>query len=187
MSFKKFLVKTEMVEWFNSRTNKHISLVRKYGDMIADNYPEYDELIDIVRNHDASKFVEPEHTPYIHISWKYKCADKGVDYKIPDGIDDTSATLHHVKNNKHHPEYWSTQDDVINSENRDKPKEVIFAQDMPNIYVAEMVADWCAMSEERGGHPKDWADKNVGVRWDFTEEQIEIIYDIINNIWRDDE
>lgn len=46
-----------------------------------------------------------------------------------------------------------------------------------------MVADWFAMSEELGGHPKDWADKNINIRWSFSQEQKNLIYDLIKGIW----
>jgi hypothetical protein len=46
-----------------------------------------------------------------------------------------------------------------------------------------MVADWLAMSEELGGHPRQWADTNVGVRWKFSEAQSSFIYELIERVW----
>ncbi len=70
--------------------------------------------------------------------------------------------------------------DVINEEDRDEPPDdIIDATKMGDIDIIEMVADWCAMSEERGNHSKDWADKNVGVRWKFDKYQTEYIYRLI--------
>ena len=67
---------------------------------------------------------------------------------------------------------------------RDKPpEEMIDATKMPDLDIAEMVADWCAVSEERGNTPKSWADKNVNVRWKFTDEQSDLIYEIIDAVW----
>ncbi len=40
-----------------------------------------------------------------------------------------------------------------------------------------------AMSEEKGGTPKNWADKNVNVRWKFTDKQKDLIYELIEKIW----
>ena len=45
-----------------------------------------------------------------------------------------------------------------------------------------MVADWSAMSEELGSETKDWADKNVNVRWEFTDEQRDLIYELIDKV-----
>jgi hypothetical protein len=46
-----------------------------------------------------------------------------------------------------------------------------------------MVADWCAMSEELGGHPAKWAADNINIRWKFNEHQIALIYFIIGKVW----
>ena len=83
-------------------------------------------LEDIIKRgevHDASKFEEPEYTPYVYVSWEYKCKDDGVDSGFPQEIKDkmNQATNHHVKHNKHHVEAHTEQEDVINRENRDKP------------------------------------------------------------------
>lgn len=49
-----------------------------------------------------------------------------------------SAVNQHVNANKHHPEYWGS----INV--------------MPDIYIAEMVCDWLARSQEFGTDVKAW-------------------------------
>jgi hypothetical protein len=94
--------------------------------------------------------------------------------------------MHHVKSNAHHPESHTEQKgELLNRENRDKPpKEIVDATKMGEIDIIEMVADWCAMSEEKGGNPKDWADKNVNIRWKFTDEQKEFIYSAIEIMWQ---
>ena len=57
---------------------------------------------------------------------------------------------------------------------------------MPLTYVAQMVTDWTAMNEEKNKDKdlerysaKDWADKNVNIRWSFSPAQVEFIYEII--------
>jgi len=62
---------------------------------------------------------------------------------------------------------------------------MVDAMKMDNLDIAEMVCDWCAMSEERGNTPMQWADKNVNVRWKFTDEQKDLIYDLMNKIWEE--
>lgn len=70
--------------------------------------------------------------------------------------------------------------DIINFKNRDGiPDKMVDATKMPDLYVCEMVADWLAMSEEKGTKAQDWADKNVGVRWGFTDYQKSLIYELI--------
>ncbi len=96
----------------------------------------------------------------------------------------SKATEHHVKNNKHHPESSCEKEvGLINREDRDKPpKEMVDATNMKDLDIGEMAADWMAMSKEKGGTPKEWADKNVNIRWKFTDEQKDLIYELIENV-----
>ena len=185
---KKSVINKEMRDWFEKRTNKHISLVQKYCKKIQEYDPEmFDGLIEQAENHDQSKFEQPEIDPYVLITWQYKCKDDGVDFDIPDGTKEkmSRATEYHVNNNRHHPEFHSEQKvDLINRENRDKPpKKIVDATKMKDLDIAEMVADWLAMSEEKDDNPKNWADKNVNVRWKFTDKQKDLIYELIENVF----
>jgi len=179
----------EMEDWFEERTKKHIDRVSKYCNLIADEDDRFEELRERAKIHDQSKFESPEREPYVYITWKYKCEDDDVDWEAPEGLDDemNKATEHHVKSasNRHHPEFHSEKEvDLINRKDRDKPpEEMIDATKMPDLDVAEMVADWCSMSEEKGGHPRDWAKKNVNVRWKFTEDQEDLIYELIGKVF----
>jgi len=177
----------EMEKFFEERTARHIGLVQKYGQKIADLGEEFSELAEIVQQHDQSKLEEPERTPYVFVTWQYKCKDDGTEFNPPADIKEmmSKATEHHVKNNAHHPEFHSPQEvDLINREDRDKPpEEMVDATQMPSLAISEMVADWCAMSEEKGNTPMEWADKNVNVRWKFTEDQKNLIYDLMSKVW----
>jgi len=62
------------------------------------------------------------------------------------------AVNHHRMVNPHHPEYWGT------------------IQKMPLIYVAEMVCDWKARSEEFGSSLKDYIDEYATKRWSFVKD-----------------
>ena len=176
-----------MKEFFNKRTLEHIDRVKKYCKKIHDYYKDqFEGIIERGEAHDDSKWKDPEIVPYIYITWDYKCKDDDVSFEIPDHIRDlmNDATKHHINTNRHHPEFHSPEKGEINRENRDEvPDVIIDATKMDNLDVAEMVADWMAMSEEKGNSPFDWADKNVNKRWRFNTEQEYIIYDILNNIW----
>jgi len=190
MTFKSFYESMnytdEMKDWFEQRTKKHIGRVQKYAKKIEDYDKRYEGLSKQTEEHDKSKLEDDvEKIPYIFISWDYHCKDLGKDYTMPDGVKDkcNEATLHHVKVNKHHPECWAGDTANINTKDRDAvPDQLVDATKMPDIYVAEMMADWLAMSEEKGSSVKDWADKNVNKRWKFTDEQKDIIYNLINAI-----
>jgi len=173
----------EMEEFFKERTAKHIDLVNKYLEKLKEHY-DY-EFKDA---HDNSKYADPEHEPYLYITWKHKMRDEDEDYEIPEEWKDKcdEATFHHIKNNRHHPEYWddTLTENPINKENRDEPSgKIVDATKMPEEHILAMVADWCAMSEEKENTPKEWADKNIGVRWEFSPEQKELIYEAIEKIW----
>lgn len=100
----------KMREFFETRTNKHIELVAKYCRKIAQCHEisrDGVEILERIKDHDQSKFKDPEMEPYVYTTWNYKCKDDGIKFDIPEDMKDrmTEATEHHVKNNSHHPEY----------------------------------------------------------------------------------
>lgn len=184
---KKMDYTPEMKEAFVNRTKRHIELVQKYCNKIEKLDPErFKGLIERSEVHDASKFEEPEMTPYIFINWQYRCKDTGEKFDPPSTLKDdmNKATEHHVKSNRHHPEYFAKESvGLINREDRDKkPDKLVDATEMPDLDLGELVSDWLAMSEERGNKAKEWADKNVNIRWKFTDEQSRLIYSLLKAI-----
>lgn len=182
----------DMIDYFKYRTGYHLWCVRKWSDRIAslNDYRVDRVLLDKERDeHDAGKWLEPEYTPYLFITWGYKCKREGVFFELSPEIKEKTheATFHHIKSHRHHPEFWdeSVKIDGLNKDDRDSPSagHIVDGTKMPLTYVASMVADWLAMSEELGGHPKEWADKNVNIRWKFSDEQIKLIYELIERVW----
>jgi len=190
-TFRQFLAEAtdEKEAWFEKRTKHHIDLVKKYCRRIYEyDAKRFPKIISQGEKHDASKYTHPERLPYIDISWHYRLKDKGQKYEVtPEqkaAMD--KASTRHINNNPHHPEYHSPKEIAINAKNRDKHIEgtpMVDATRMDDSNIAEMVADWSAMSEEKGGTPKDWADKTVNKRWKFTPKQVKLIYELINAIW----
>jgi len=185
----------EMEKWFTLRTKKHIDCVNKYLYKISElNFPEIDKTLLVLDSHDASKFENPEYIPYVHLSWKYKKRTIGEEYFPPEEIEKLIhlATYHHVKNNKHHPEFWDykTTPDSINPRDRDKaPDNMVDGTKMPLTHVAQMVADWMAMAEEKSISSQDiyhdaleWAKNNINFRWKFSSRQICFIYRLMELI-----
>lgn len=190
MTFKEFFMAEEelkptqeMIDWFDERTNRHIGLVQKYAKKLEEYDPErFEGLSEQCKDHDASKFEEPEYTPYIFISWDYRCKDLKKEFTIPKSIKDqmNGASLHHVVNNKHHPESCNPDTAEINRDDRDEaPSEIIDATTMADMDIFEMLCDFSAMSEEKHNTVRSWCDKNINKRWQFTEPQTILIYDII--------
>ena len=109
-------------------------------------------------------------TPYIELTWE----KNNKDYKSTKDINE--ATLHHIKNNKHHPEYHNKDKANISSTNRDESIKCISAKNMDDISVAEMVADWQAMSEElKTNTSREWFDDVKDNRWSFSKKQEKLI------------
>lgn len=188
IGYNKSKLHDEMYDWYVKRTNRHISLVQKYCKIIANNDLKFLPLLERMRVHDKSKFESPERDAYVYITWKYHCAQTGKsfnDCNPPNNIDELMniASHHHVTTNSHHAEYHSPRKtELLNRENRDEPPEkIVDATSMPDLDIAEMVADWSAMSEELNqGSCRGWANKNVNVRWKFTDKQVKLIYRLID-------
>ena len=62
------------------------------------------------------------------------------------------AIIHHNQTNAHHPEHWQG------------------IKNMPSVFIAEMVADWKARSEEFGTSLREWIDEHATKRFGFTKE-----------------
>ena len=175
---------------FEERTNRHISLVQKYGNAIG----KIGVLLPNVflfdmEHHDSSKFESPEYEPYVELTWlhkQYKKNDHSKHMSEKLGRLIREATMHHIMTNPHHPEYWDDNftSDMLNKADRDKSSgTLVSALKMPDWALAEMVCDWCAMSEELGSNPNKWADDNIGKRWLFSYNQIKKIYYFIDKLW----
>ena len=180
--FEESLITPEMETHFQKRTNEHIARVQKYAKKIESTYPQFKGLTEQASKHDASKLKEPERTPYVFISWQYKKKADGEKYDIPKSINGNEATMHHIKNNSHHPEFHSADETKLDRENRDKAHNCIDASKMPDMDVAEMCADWLGMSEEMGTSVVDWAHKVIDKRWAFSKNQKALIFKILDTV-----
>ena len=104
----------------------HKQRVKQFADWLKENLPEVFEDVDlsafdeVIREHDESKFGEEEFEPYA----KHFYDDD--DYSL----EFDEAWEHHWMHNEHHPEYW-------------------LGQDMPLIYILEMLCDWGSFSIDK--------------------------------------
>ena len=149
----------EYTEYINS----HKERVKKFASWLEENCPEVFEGVDIdvfwdlIKEHDESKFSEEEFEPYAQ-KW-FGDKKKTPEYE--------EAWKHHYMNNEHHPEYW-------------------LGEDMPYIYILEMICDWGSFSIDKGdlkelsdfyyNKAKDDPEKNL------SEATKEIIEDILSKI-----
>lgn len=63
-----------------------------------------------------------------------------------------AAIKQHRLTNPHHPEYWGGIDSI------------------PSVYIAEMVCDWKARSDEFGTDLREWVKEKATKQWDFTPQ-----------------
>ena len=75
------------------------------------------------------------------------------------------AVAHHVKTNRHHPDFHADPND------------------MTEVDLIEMVCDWAAMSQEfgeDGGSARGWARKTLGHRIRFSDDKRHFVYATID-------
>ena len=105
----------------------HKKRVEKFASWLEENCPEVFEGVDLdvfwdlIKEHDESKFSEEEFEPYAQ-RWH---GDKKKTFEYD------QAWKHHWMNNEHHPEFW-------------------LGEDMPYIYILEMICDWGSFSIDKG-------------------------------------
>lgn len=146
---------------------EHKANVKKFADWLVENLPELftdatdvETFYELIKEHDESKWSEEEFEPYAQ-RWH------GEGVKTPEY---DLAWKHHWMNNEHHPEFW-------------------LGEDMPYIYILEMICDWGSFSIKSGNmrelsdfyynKAKDDEEKNLS---DATKEIVEEILTKINSV-----
>ena len=160
-----------MIAFYERRTKEHIERVRRCLMFLATDSKQRDQLVERAKVHDASKFGSEERIPYIWLTEFHRCRRSGDSFAYPGGVEELvqQAIHHHVTTNRHHPEFHGD------------PNE------MSEIDLIEMVCDWTAMAQEfnhDGESARAWADKTVGVRIDFNQDNRRFIYQTIEELDR---
>lgn len=157
----------DLKQEFITRTKKHIWLVNEYARKIGKSYP----------SHDSSKLGE--------LLEPYSLYMKKDRTKAEDELLDL-ATLIHIKNSPHHPEYWTDTDLEGFTRKNYCPNGPINATDMDEDSMCEMLADWCSMSKELGTNtPFEWFKKVNGTRWIFSQSQQTFIINTLRKMWNE--
>lgn len=149
----------------------HKNNLKQFADWLEENLPELfdnidlDDFHEIIEEHDESKFSEEEFEPYAK-KWHGE-GKNNKDYYDPAYEE---AWEHHWLTNEHHPEHW-------------------LGEDMPYIYILEMLCDWGSFSIEKKdfqelidyyyNEAKDDEEKNLS---DNTKVIIEEILDKIKSV-----
>lgn len=129
---------------------KHLSVVYRHINTVQQGcYKLAEGLIDEGRGNLARKLIanslKHDSSKFHGIEWE--CLRTEVKESEPERF--SMALKQHNNSNPHHPEYW----DHINN--------------MPKIYIAEMVCDWWARSTEFGSDLLEWIKESATKRYDF--------------------
>ena len=117
------------IEDYKKYIIEHKERVKQYADWLKENLPEIfnepglGDFDELIEEHDESKYSEEEFEPYAQ-KW-FGDGKKTLEYEL--------AWEHHWKNNPHHPEYW-------------------LGEDMPYIYILEMICDWGSFGIAKGDY-----------------------------------
>ena len=131
-------VENEMLTKYYEYLESHIKGVKKAFEWLLENIPsicdEYDadELQDLIRSHDRSKYQDAELYAYANYFYGEKTAEVKKDFDY--------AWLHHQHNNPHHWQHWLLQND----------EDGLKILEMPQQYLIEMICDWWAFSWVKG-------------------------------------
>ena len=138
-----------------SELNRHITNVQESAYLLTERLVKRGQDRDRVLAHDLITNVQQhDHSKFNGIEWLYlhdDVRDSGVteaDKKLNQNRF-KMAWYQHVTTNEHHPEYWSG----INN--------------MPEVYIAEMVCDWKARSNEFGSDLREWIKTSATKRFGF--------------------
>ena len=161
---EEFKPTAEMEKWFVDRTNRHINGVkRNMALMVGFHGLSLPELMSRANQHDSSKYSEDSRDEYVWLSWWWRNKNLGIPWDYPTGLKEKikEKTGKHIHSERHHPESH------------------IDADDMSLMDIVEMICDWQNVGEEKGNTARKWADKQIGKRWPFNEENKKLIYDAI--------
>jgi hypothetical protein len=117
------------LEEYRTYVVEHKERVKQYADWLKKNLPELfnepglEDFDRLIEEHDESKFSEEEFESYAQRWFGNK--EKTFEYE--------QAWKHHWQNNEHHPEYW-------------------LGEDMPYIYILEMICDWGSFGVKKGDY-----------------------------------
>lgn len=127
-----------------------------------------DKLYALVMEHDLSKYQPIEFDGYRAMFYPTEDEeDKANAGYIKAKFD--NSWLHHLRNNPHHPEFWTYLDADFK----------IVCNTMTPIYVAEMILDWASMGIVKNDTAYEYWINNIDAK-PFSDETIDIIDSVID-------
>lgn len=154
----------EYLEGHIGNVNEALGVLSTLGITFIDDNIE--KLKDIVKDHDKSKYDEPEWTAYLHHFYPTSDEEAMMSEEFE------TACRHHIKNNKHHWDYWvDDKNNLIDGIDEEEYK----------LYTVERCCDWLAMANQHEEEPSAWykANKEFMVMPDYGFELADQIFNAV--------
>lgn len=159
------------VEQYKEYLTGHIGNVSKALELLYSLEIPYvqehiDELREIVKQHDASKYEEPEWSAYLHHFYPTNDEEAMMEEEFE------NACRHHIRANKHHWNYWCDEEDNLIED---------IDEEEYKLYTIERICDWLSMAGQHDEGPRDYweANKDFVVQPDYARELCDEIYPLI--------
>ena len=156
------------VEQYKEYLTGHIGNVSKALELLYSLEIPYvqehiDELREIVKQHDASKYEEPEWSAYLHHFYPTNDEEAMMEEEFE------NACRHHIRANKHHWNYWCDEEDNLIED---------IDEEEYKLYTIERICDWLSMAAQHDEGPTEYwnANKDYIVQPDYARELCDEIF-----------
>lgn len=162
------MTQKQSIEKYKEYLTGHIGNVAKALEVLATLDIPYvtehiDELREIVKEHDASKYEEPEWSAYLHHFYPTNDEEAMMEEEFE------NACRHHIRANKHHWNYWCDEDNNLIED---------IDEEEYKLYTIERICDWLSMAAQHDEEPTEYwnANKDYIVQPDYARELCDEIF-----------
>lgn len=162
------MTQKQSIEKYKEYLTGHIGNVAKALEVLATLDIPYvtehiDELREIVKEHDASKYEEPEWSAYLHHFYPTNDEEAMMEEEFE------NACKHHIRANKHHWNYWCDEDNNLIED---------IDEEEYKLYTIERICDWLSMAAQHDEGPTEYwnANKDYIVQPEYARELCDEIF-----------
>ena len=162
------MTQEQSIKKYKEYLTGHIGNVAKALEVLATLDIPYvtehiDELREIVKEHDASKYEEPEWSAYLHHFYPTNDEEAMMEEEFE------NACKHHIRANKHHWNYWCDEDNNLIED---------IDEEEYKLYTIERICDWLSMAAQHDEGPTEYwnANKDYIVQPDYARELCDEIF-----------
>ena len=162
------MTQEQSIEKYKEYLTGHIGNVAKALEVLVTLDIPYvtehiEELREIVKEHDASKYEEPEWSAYLHHFYPTNDEEAMMEEEFE------NACKHHIRANKHHWNYWCDEDNNLIED---------IDEEEYKLYTIERICDWLSMAAQHDEGPTEYwnANKDYIVQPDYARELCDEIF-----------